>query len=207
LGATDFDVRLYLSGGSNFRYDIAKTRPYKGNRDKAHRPSHEAAIREYLASAWPTVIADNEEADDRLGIEQSKDPEGTIICTIDKDLNMIPGWKYDFVKDEKYYIKPEEAMLNFFSQLITGDSTDNIVGIPRAGRARANQLLDGRDVEEAWEQVVSEYMAKGGENWEDYLREQGQLLWIRREEGQMWEPDLSGYGPEIDKQEELTLYG
>lgn len=194
LEASDFDVRLCLSRGDTFRHRIAKTRPYKGNRSLSHRPTHEEAIREYLASKWDCTVAQDEEADDLLGIAQSAAPDDTIICTVDKDLNMIPGWKYDFVKEEKFYVNEDEAMHNFYRQLIMGDSTDNIVGIPRAGTARANKILSDRSLEEQWESVVAEYMAKGGEDWEAYLREQGQLLWIRRTEGEMWEPDLEGYG-------------
>jgi hypothetical protein len=205
LEASDYDVRLYFSGGRTFRHRIAKTRPYKGNRDLSHRPSHEEAIREYLASKWDSTVAEDEEADDLLGIGQNHARDDTIICTVDKDLNMIPGWKYDFVKDEKFYISEDEAMHNFYRQLIVGDSTDNIVGIPRAGVARANKLLSDRTLEEQWENVVAEYMAKGGENWEEYLTEQGRLLWIRREVGEMWEPDLSGFGTEITEAE-VNLY-
>jgi hypothetical protein len=205
LEASDYDVRLYFSGGRTFRHRIAKTRPYKGNRDLSHRPSHEEAIREYLASKWDSTVAEDEEADDLLGIAQNHARDDTIICTVDKDLNMIPGWKYDFVKDEKFYVSEDEALHNFYRQLIVGDSTDNIVGIPRAGVARANKLLSDRTLEEQWENVVAEYMAKGGENWEEYLTEQGRLLWIRREVGEMWEPDLSGFGTEITEAE-VNLY-
>jgi hypothetical protein len=206
LEASDFDVRLYLSSGSTFRHRIAKTRPYKGNRDTSHRPTHEGAIREYLAGTWDTTVAADEEADDLLGIAQSAAPDDTIICTVDKDLNMIPGWKYDFVKEEKFWVSEDEAMHNFYYQLIVGDSTDNIVGIPRAGAARANKILSDRSLDEQWNSVVSEYMAKGGENWEEYLREQGQLLWIRRKEGEMWEPDLEGFGG-TEEIQEVSMYG
>lgn len=205
LEASPFDVRLCFSGGRTFRHRIAKTRPYKGNRDLSHRPTHEEAIREYLASKWDSVVAEDEEADDLLGIAQNNARDDTVICTVDKDLNMIPGWKYDFVKDEKFYIEEDEAMHNFYRQLIVGDSTDNIVGIPRAGVARANKLLSDKSLEEQWEAIVAEYMSKGGENWEEYLTEQGQLLWIRREVGEMWEPDLSGFGTEITETE-VNLY-
>jgi hypothetical protein len=206
LDATDFDVKLVLSGGDNFRYAVAKTRPYKGNRDKAHRPTHEKAIREYLASKWDTIVAKDEEADDVLGYTQCTMPEDSIICTIDKDLNMIPGWKYDFVKEEKYHVTDDEAMGNFYRQLVTGDATDNIVGIPRAGVARANKILSDRTLDEQWLSVVAEYMAKGGENWEAYLREQGQLLWIRRVPEEMWEPDLEGYAGAMEESTEVSLY-
>ena len=203
LGVTDFDVRLFMSGPNNFRYDIAKTRPYKGNRDQAHRPTHEGAIRDYLKSIWHTEISDGQEADDLLGIALTQNPDDAILCSIDKDLRMVPGQHYDFIKKEGFVVTPDEAMSNFYRQLIIGDSTDNIVGIPNAGTARANKLLADLPLEEQWENVLAEYASKGGENWQDYLREQGQLLWIRRHPGEMWEPDLQGMN--WDQAEEVSM--
>ena len=45
-GVTKF--RLYISGKSNFRYDIAKTKPYKGNRATMVRPRYLEACKNHL---------------------------------------------------------------------------------------------------------------------------------------------------------------
>ena len=41
------DYKGYLTGGDNFRHEIAKTAPYKGNR-KAAKPKHYELLREYM---------------------------------------------------------------------------------------------------------------------------------------------------------------
>ncbi len=52
----------YLTGKDNYRHDIAKTKPYKGNRKDAPRPVHLHSLREYLITLTypgvtdPTVI-------------------------------------------------------------------------------------------------------------------------------------------------------
>lgn len=200
LSLTEFDVRMCLSGGKNYRYDIATTRPYKGNRDKSHRPTHEEALRNYISATWDTYIAENEEADDVMGIMCTAQPHDTVIVTIDKDLDMIPGDHYNFVKGERYTVDQETATHNFYMQLLTGDSVDNIQGIAKVGPARAAQILDGLSLDDQWIAVVSTYMSRAGEDWEAYLREQGQLLWIRTKEHEMWEPDLS----HLEVEEEAT---
>lgn len=198
LELTDFDIRMILSGNSNFRNDVAKTKPYKGNRDRAHRPTHEEAIRDYIISQWTTIVSENEEADDVMGYMQCANPDDTIICTIDKDLDMIPGNHYNFVKDERYETTADQGMSLFYKQLLTGDPTDNIAGLKGVGAVKADNLLHGLTLADQWANVVSEYMSRAGEDWLEYLTEMGQLLWIRREPDEMWEPGLieEGYDPD-----------
>lgn len=201
IGVSEWDLTVYLSGGENFRYDVAKARPYKGNRDKAHRPTHEQAIKDYIVATYPTVVSVTDEADDQLGIAQcSIGPMDSVILTQDKDLDMIPGLKYDFVQDETYSVTPEQAEFNFACQLLTGDSTDNIPGLPGIGPAKAKKALRGVETEDLMDVVVSMYQAHTPEkyDWHDYLTEQGRLLWIRREPDQMWEP------PARDAEEPIT---
>lgn len=185
------DITVFLSGSDNYRYEIAKTRPYKGNRDAAHRPTHEVAIREYIENTYPTVVSYGEEADDALGITQLQlGGLESVIATTDKDLHMIPGLKYNFVKKEKVYVTEDEGMRHFFHQLLTGDVVDNIPGLPGIGKVKADRMLYGKNVEEQWYAVVQKYMEVIGEKWLEYLTEQGRLLWIRREPGEMWTPNV-----------------
>lgn len=198
IGLTDWDVTMYLSGPTNFRYEIATTRPYKGNRKKKHRPTHEEAIRDYIKSKWTTVVSDGDEADDQLGIAQCRiEPLESIIITQDKDLDMIPGLKYDFVEDEGYSVTEDQAEYNFCVQLLMGDSTDNIPGLPGIGKAKAKKALEGVEPEGRMAVVMQMYEAHSPvAGWYAYLAEQGLLLWIRRVPGEVWSP------PVIDE----TLY-
>jgi 5'-3' exonuclease len=85
------------------------------------------------------------EADDMLGVRQcelSCDSDESIICTIDKDLNMIPGSHYNFVKKERYVVTPEDGIRFFYYQMLIGDTTDNIKGVVGIGKQKATKLLD-----------------------------------------------------------------
>lgn len=196
LGVDDYVV--YLSGPTNFRNDIATIRKYKGNRDAAHKPVHGPAIREYLGKYHPCMVSDNEEADDVIGYTHYArylgDMEASIICTQDKDLNMIPGHHYNFYKKERFYVTPELADWYFYKQLLTGDTTDNIVGVPKIGHKKAEKLLHGLegDVEAMYNIVQLEYVkAYGTDEKNDpdaILLENARLLWIRREKGELWTP-------------------
>jgi hypothetical protein len=177
---SEFDVRVYLSGGYNFRYDVAKTRPYKGNRDASHRPTHEEAIKDFIRSKWETVVTDGIEADDAIGIAMGED---TICISIDKDLDMIPGLHYNFKDEVHYEMTPEQSWRKFCLQLLTGDTTDNIPGLPGIGAGKAEKILDGIADEDLLEVVASTYASKSKQkDWFAYLREQAELLWIQRYE-------------------------
>lgn len=208
---TEFDCTLYLSGDNNYRYDIAKTRPYKGNRDAAHRPTHEHAIRDYMRSTWVTEVSEGNEADDELGIAQCKyGPYESVIITLDKDLDMIPGFKYNFSKDVRYDVTEEEAHYNFCKQLLMGDSVDNIPGIPKIGRKKAEGILDGVSQHDLLRTVVEAYASKcAREDWFEYLTEQAQLIWIQRQPGQVYtipeEYNTLGI-QEADTQPDLSMY-
>lgn len=184
-----FDAKLYLSGKSNFRDKIAVTRPYKGNRDRSHRPTYEKEIRAFMIQNYDCYIAENEEADDMLGIAQTRyGPEDSVIISIDKDLDQIPGLKYNLMHDVAYNITERQAVYNFHLQLLTGDTTDNIPGLPGIGPGKARKALHGLETERALiEECHRMYQVHSGhEDWAKYMKEQGQLLWIRRVPDEMW---------------------
>lgn len=186
------EITICLSGPDNFRYHVAKTKEYKGNRDKAHRPTHERAIKDYLMSSHNHAVSDGEEADDYIGINHYKlwlrDPESSIIASLDKDLNMIPGMHYNFHKNTSYYVDPEDADHTFWCQLLTGDATDNIPGIPGVGPAGAAKKLSGCTTEAEYAEACSRaYEAYYGDEWREVMTEMGRLIWIRREPDQWWE--------------------
>ena len=43
---------MFLTGKNNFRYEIAVTVPYKGNRVDKPKPKHLAFLRNYLVKEW-----------------------------------------------------------------------------------------------------------------------------------------------------------
>lgn len=176
--------QLYLSGKGNFREEISTYRIYKGNRDPLHKPQHYQQIRDYLVNIWKAEVVEGQEADDALGIEQwaNKD-RSTCIVSTDKDLNMIPGWHYNWVQDNLFYVTLEEANNFFFKQVLTGDATDNIQGIPRVGDKKADKVLKGRlgNIDAMQSAVKTEYRKYYKDKADFAYSEMSNLIWIRRE--------------------------
>ena len=130
----------FLTGRGNFRKDIATTKVYKGNRKDMIMPEHLDGVRDYLVDKWSCDTVNGLEADDALGICQSE-MEKTIICSIDKDLLQIEGLHYNWNKSEFINVSNYDAWQKLYEQTLSGDSTDNIVGIPRIGEKKAKKIL------------------------------------------------------------------
>ena len=174
----------YLTGKENYRHDIAKTKPYKGNRKDAPRPVHLHSLREYLITAWDFRVADGQEADDAIGIHATLTRDNSIIVSIDKDLDMIPGHHYNPVKKDHYYVNDKVAIKNFYRQILTGDKVDNVQGLRGIGPKKADKILGDFDTDLAmYEAVLKAYDGDA-----ERVLENGQLLWIRRKEGELWQP-------------------
>lgn len=179
------DYLGFLTGSNNYRKEIAVTAPYKGNRTQ-DKPIHYDLIREYLNKAWACEIIEGQEADDAIGIKayEFEDLEDYIIMSIDKDLDMIEGWHYNFIKDTKYFVNAFEAIKHFYTQILTGDRVDNIVGLKGIGPKKAEKILEDCKTEgEMYQAVLKAY-----DNDEQRVLENGQLLWIRRKANQIWQP-------------------
>jgi len=129
------EYKLFLTSPDNFRKHIYPE--YKANRT-ATKPKHLQFLRDYLVESWQGTVAEKMEADDYLGINQH---ESSIICSIDKDLLQVPGKHYNFVKKEFYEVDGETGSRNFYTQLLTGDTSDNIKGIAGIGPVKAKKAL------------------------------------------------------------------
>lgn len=181
----DHDYQVFIGGHSNFRYDVYSE--YKAHRNNDARPIHEGEIRKYLMRHYDAEEVDFEEVDDRVSYLGYHDPDG-IIVSVDKDLLNTPGVHYNFVKKEVYEISEEQGNLNFARQLLTGDSSDNIPGLPGVGAKTAEKVLPR--YRDDWEQIVYNEYKKRGFDYE-YFRMNGKLLWMRREAGEDWEPSVA----------------
>lgn len=193
------EYELHLSGHTNFRKEIAVTKPYKGNR-KGEKPFYYQKVRDYLTEVMGAKISVDEEADDTLGIAQSKDIDNTIICTIDKDLWIVPGAKYDFKREELSYVTEYDGIRHFQYQMLAGDQVDNIQGVPKIGPVKAKKILsDNEDIDDAWNIIRDLYRSSYDYNSDDVMLEMGRLLWMRRKVGQMWELPL--FTNKLEKEE------
>lgn len=170
-------IQVYISGERNFRDTIWRTKKYKGNRT-VERPKHLEALRQALISRWFAVVSQNQEADDDIGVQSGGD---TVVCSTDKDLDQIPGWHYNFTKDELYWITPEDAEAYFWEQVISGDQVDNIPGLPGWGPVKARKYMeDAKNWDISTDMCVFDLFAKEGFD-QAYFEEMCGLIRIRRQ--------------------------
>ncbi|AUR99129.1 PIN domain-like protein [Vibrio phage 1.262.O._10N.286.51.A9] len=194
---------IFLSYGKNFRYQRATLQPYKGNREGFVKPFHFKTIQRIFEEEYASnlVRCNQFEADDFLGTFQEGDK--TVICSRDKDLRIVGGWHYSWeagkLNPEKplYWIDELEGLRWFYTQCLTGDSTDNIIGcgerLPTkkdktklrrqgVGRKAADNLLQHCvDEVEMFAVVRSQYRLRFGGDGDRRFKENGTLLWMSGE--------------------------
>jgi len=203
--------KVFISGIEKqlcYRHSIATIQEYKGNRDKNNRPKYINEVKRCMLSMGAISINDDLEVDDYLAIEQNKDPNNIIICSLDKDLKMIKGDHYDWNTDRLFSISKIEAYRHFFTQLLTGDRIDNIKGLSEKrpkrgiGLKRALKLLSPcHSYREMLSVVKDKYHLKYGDtysykHWKtgkiintnstEILLENANLLWIKRTIEDYW---------------------
>ena len=179
------DHKFYISGSENFRFGIAKTHPYKGNREKLKRPIHLQALRDHIVKKWNAEISQGMEADDVVSIMSYKHPK-SIIAHIDKDLDQIPGSHYNYVKKVFYNVGKTEALRKLYTQALVGDTVDNIKGVRGIGPKKAEKLLKDCHTEETLYNTVLSVYNNSMENGEERLHENMQLLYLLRSEDDEW---------------------
>lgn len=200
----------------NFRYEVAKAKPYKGTR-KNPKPFHFYNILFYLMAEYNVKISrDGMEADDMICIEQMRTEEPTIICSRDKDLRICPGWHFSWecgeqrsvgptMTDELGWLTLQEkvdektgkvkdrkvlgyGLAFFYYQMLVGDTADNIPGLPKWGLVKAYKLLAGLETkEDFYKAVKTAYKETMGEKAKEYFLEQGNLLWMIQQKGQRFD--------------------
>jgi 5'-3' exonuclease len=131
------DVLLCLSEGRNFRYDVDAT--YKANRKGTRKPTCYTEVVKRACETWPFFSFPGLEADDVLGIFASRDPEGTVLVSEDKDMQTIPCTLWQKGKLQK--IDRSTADWWFFYQVLAGDTADGYPGLPAVGPVKAKAIL------------------------------------------------------------------
>ena len=180
-----FDFEFFITGREppNFREAIAVTQPYKGNRTGTKKPEHIQALRDRLVNYWGAVVAKGEEADDLISKRMTELGDKCICISIDKDLDTVQGWHYNFRKDNLYYVGKDKALYNFYKQLLTGDRVDNIQGVKNVGEKKAEKILtECRTELDMWNACVKAHGSV------ERALEDAILLHMRRKDDEIWQP-------------------
>ena len=143
---TAIDEIVFCNGSkNNFRNRISPA--YKANRT-SKRPEILGALHNLVKFTYDSVWGDGVETDDVVATlwaeEVAKNGvDSVIIMSIDKDYKQFPCWFYDYnyKKRELIKISEVEAINNFYSQMIVGDTADNIKVCKGYGKAYALKLF------------------------------------------------------------------
>lgn len=188
-GATEY--KAFLTGSDNFRKVINPD--YKANRKDMQPPAFLQDCREYLVSEWKAKLSHGQEADDELGIYQDI-KEDTIICSLDKDLLMIPGQHFNWTKQQYgdyTYVTEMEGNKHFWKQVLAGDRSDNIFGFDGIARATIpkfiQKIIDPLKTDQECLEIVLE---KYNDDYKRFVMN-ASCLWIKRHEESEWHSDLN----------------
>ena len=126
------DKVLTFSGSKgNFRKLI--TKKYKANRKKQELPPLLDEMHQFVKDHYDSIWGYGVETDDMVARywKQISDDIGrdeVMIVSIDKDYKQFPClmYNYHYKHKEILDITEEEAMYNFYSQMIEGDTADNV---------------------------------------------------------------------------------
>lgn len=214
------------------RSAIAIQKDYQGNRKERERPAKLHILREWMGTHFPASLYHDCEADDGMSSAQwaavrAGNTDLSVICSKDKDLLMVPGWHMDWDTFELAQSVDETGNPNefgftyldcsksaskikgfgtkfFWGQMLTGDTADNIAGLPAVCRKDLSKpkkigpvladyyLSDLWNNKDAFNLVKSLYEAYGrevgfkhwktGESvpWQKVFVSEAQLLWMRR---------------------------
>lgn len=202
----NWEYYIMLSGeGERYRTKFDQESTYKIGRLNAPKPKFVPEMKEYIRSRKYvretfTAPAEWGEADDLVSVFSYDFRVAGIpyiIAGCDKDLLQIPGWHYNYIKKTSFEISKEQALKNFFKQLLMGDQGDSIPGIPGIGPKKATWLLDELNTsEEMWDGVLAAYTnfyAPHGYSDDDIaemLYERGNKLWLKRKDDEVWTPPV-----------------
>lgn len=159
----------FLGGERCFRYDVAKHKPYKGNRPP--KPEYiekwEPILKDHMVKQWGFTVVDGIEADDACSIAMMALSENynPLLCHLDKDMDQVEGNHYNYQKKTFYHIDKVTADKTYWLQVLTGDGTDNIAGVPGLGPAKAAALLNGVEPEHYHEVVRGAFIKYYAEHY------------------------------------------
>jgi hypothetical protein len=198
------DIIICYGRGTNFRHSEAHTQAYKSNR--ADKPLLLKVVTEYMEKRYADkiVYGDNCESDDVcyslaykawLRSGRNFDNLDVVLCAVDKDAKQCPCDMFNYNAPDQGLtrITPLEAATYLGEQMLKGDSTDTIKGLPQLppelctkynirksktiGDTTATNYLKGCvSPTEVFERVVEAYRAYYGDEKKEFTSFRGEVL-------------------------------
>lgn len=211
------DFMIYIGGSGNYRKDLYPS--YKSSRGM--KPTRYKDIYDFVVNKYKDKVhvCNGQEAEDCVGIfnryyidealRKHNDPRmsKSVICAVDKDTDMLLGWRWNYNKPELGLVFQDElyCFRRFMEQCLTGDTTDDIKGLEGVsdvskskysirykgiGKKTAENLLEPlEDKKSMLDLVVDLYREYYKESWRFKFNENALLLKIRDYENEIWDID------------------
>lgn len=152
-------VMVFSGSKGTYRKEISKE--YKANRKKKELPPMLPLLHKYVKERYNAVYDDYYETDDLVATYWRKlsDRDGVdnvIIVSIDKDYMQFPALIYNYHYKKKQFIKlsKQDAWYNFYTQMIVGDTADNVNYCKGKGKKFAERLLADKKTKFSMQRAV-----------------------------------------------------
>lgn len=140
------EVKVFSGSIGNFRKLI--TPVYKANRKQMDKPPLLNEMHQWVKDNYDSIWGYGVETDDMVArywyeLSNSIGRDNVMIISIDKDYKQFPCLMYNYhIKHQCVYdISEEEALYNFYEQMIIGDTADNVNYCKGYGKKFAEKYL------------------------------------------------------------------
>lgn len=140
------EVKVFSGSKGNFRKFITPT--YKANRNYNDLPPLLNDVHSYVKEQYNSISGYGVETDDVVAkywyeISNAIGRDNVIIVSIDKDYKQFPCLIYNYHYNHKcvYDISEQDALYNFYEQMIVGDTADNVNYCKGYGKKYAEKYL------------------------------------------------------------------
>ena len=170
------DVILCNGGSNALRKAINPS--YKENR-KTDKPTFLTKLHKEVKTSYQSAWAKGYETDDVVAslwkhYSEQEGVDSVIIVANDKDYKQFPCWYFDMYWRRRTLDKIEEleSKVNFYTQMIVGDTADNINYLKGKGKAYAKKLFKGKKTEKSllfatYREYVNEYGSDAREKFKE----------------------------------------
>ena len=146
-----YDIKKIMTfNGSKGNFRKILNSEYKANRKKQDLPPLLHDMHEYVKKNYSSIYGYGVETDDLVArywknLSDEIGKENVMIVSIDKDYKQLPClyYNYHYKWKEFYNITNDQALYNFYEQMITGDSADNVIFFKGKGKVFAKTYLNG----------------------------------------------------------------
>lgn len=185
------DFLMAVKHPENYRKDMFPDYKIGRHKDPSKMNRFVPMLRHLAVQEGLAIYSTGREADDLIRIwhtQASLAEQEHVVVSADKDLRCMAGVHYN-PRDRKIsVVEPYEATELFYRQLLMGDQSDSIPGLPGIGPIKAEKLLQEAFSEEEMQIVVAyTYREVMGEGWFDWLLSNGKMLYIQKHEHDWFE--------------------